>query len=38
MGIPIPNGHDSLRVPWLPTDGPASNKGIFFTAFGFFLA
>jgi len=33
----VPNGHDSQRVPWLPTDGPASDKHVFFIAFGFFL-
>eukprot|EP00038_Savillea_parva_P023997 m.42791 g.42791 ORF g.42791 m.42791 type:complete len:926 (-) comp6321_c0_seq1:159-2936(-) len=38
MGVPTPNAHDSLRVPWLPTDGPASDKHIFFVAFGFFIA
>lgn len=37
MTIPIPNDHSSIRVPWLPTDGPASDKHIFFLSFGSFL-
>ena len=37
MTVPVPNGLDSSRVPWIPTDGPASDKHIFFILFGVFL-